>query len=117
MNHRQMTFRLIFRWLTSAAMTVSLALNLSRVAFAQEKVSSPTLKQAVTIALEKNPERKAALADTKAAAADVKDARSFVLPHVTFSETATRGNDPVYVFGSKLRQQRFTTADFALKFL
>lgn len=98
-------------------MTLSLALNFSRVAFAQEKVSSPTLKQAVTIALEKNPERKAALADTKAAAADVKDARSFLLPHVTFSETATRGNDPVYVFGSKLRQQRFTTADFALNFL
>jgi outer membrane protein len=23
-------------------------------------------------------------------------------------------NDPVYVFGSKLRQQRFTAADFAL---
>jgi outer membrane protein TolC len=36
---------------------------------------------------------------------------------VTFFETATRGNDPVYVFGSKLRQQRFTTADFALNVL
>ena len=31
------------------------------------------------------------------------------MPHMSFSETATRGNDPVYVFGSKLRQQRFTT--------
>jgi outer membrane protein TolC len=80
--------------------------------------SSPlTLHQAVSIALEKNPERKAALADTKAASADVREARSFLLPHVTFSETATRGNDPVYVFGSKLRQQRFTTADFALNVL
>jgi outer membrane protein len=76
-----------------------------------------TLQQAVTIALEKNPERKAALADTKAASADVKEARSFLLPHATFSEVATRGNDPVYVFGSKLRQQRFTTADFALNVL
>jgi outer membrane protein TolC len=36
------------------------------------------------------------------------------MPRLGFSETATRGNDPVYVFGSKLRQQRFTTADFAL---
>jgi outer membrane protein TolC len=71
----------------------------------------------VSIALEKNPERKAALADTRAASADVKEARSFLLPHVTFSETATRGNDPVYVFGSKLRQQRFTTEDFALNVL
>ena len=36
------------------------------------------------------------------------------MPHRNFSETATRGDDPVYVFGSKLRQQRFATADFAL---
>ena len=36
------------------------------------------------------------------------------MPHLNFSETATRGDDPVYVFGSKLRQQRFATADFAL---
>jgi outer membrane protein TolC len=71
----------------------------------------------VGIALEKNPERKAALADVRAASADVKEARSFLLPHITFSETATRGNDPVYVFGSKLRQQRFTTEDFALNVL
>jgi outer membrane protein TolC len=36
------------------------------------------------------------------------------MPHVTFSELGTRGNDPVYVFGSRLRQQRFTTSDFFL---
>jgi outer membrane protein TolC len=36
------------------------------------------------------------------------------MPRVTFSENATRGNDPVYVFGSRLRQQRFTADDFAL---
>jgi outer membrane protein len=82
-----------------------------------QQLSPITLQQAVSIALEKNPEHKAALADTRAALADVKEARSFLLPHVTFSETATRGNDPVYVFGSKLRQQRFTTADFALNVL
>jgi outer membrane protein len=87
--------------------------------FAQQtqQPSSITLQKAVNIALEKNPEHKAALADTRAASAEVKEARSFLLPHVTFSETATRGNDPVYVFGSKLRQQRFTTADFALNVL
>lgn len=87
--------------------------------FAQEtKQSSPlTLQQAVNIALEKNPERKAALADTQAASASVQEARSFLLPHVTFSETATLGNDPVYVFGTKLRQQRFTAGDFALNVL
>jgi outer membrane protein TolC len=76
--------------------------------------SALTLQQAVTIALEKNPLRQAALADTRAASAEVGEARSVLLPHLNFSETASRGNDPVYVFGSKLRQQRFTTADFAL---
>ena len=76
--------------------------------------STLTLQQAVNIALEKNPLRKAALADTKVASASVREARSFLMPHLSFSETATRGDDPVYVFGSELRQQRFTNADFAL---
>jgi outer membrane protein TolC len=76
--------------------------------------SSLTLQQAVTMGLEKNPLRKAAIADTKAASAGVREARSFLMPHLNFSETATRGDDPVYVFGSKLRQQRFTEADFTL---
>jgi outer membrane protein len=73
-----------------------------------------SLEQAAKTALEKNPLRKAALADAKAASAEVREARSFLMPHVNFSELATRGDDPVYVFGSKLRQQRFTAADFSL---
>ncbi len=73
-----------------------------------------TLQQAVRIALEKNPLRKAAFADTRVSSAGVREARSVLMPRLTFSETATRGNDPVYVFGSRLRQQRFTAADFSL---
>jgi len=76
--------------------------------------SALSLQQAVTIAMEKNPLRKAALAETKAASAGIQEARSFLMPRVTFSETGARGDDPVYVFGSKLRQQRFTTNDFHL---
>jgi len=76
--------------------------------------SSLTLQQAVKIALERNPLHRAALADTRVASANVRQARSVLMPRLMFSETATRGNDPVYVFGSELRQQRFTTADFAL---
>ena len=64
--------------------------------------------------MEKNPLRKAAVADTRVSSADVREARSVLMPRVTFSETATRGNDPVYVFGSRLRQQRFTADDFSL---
>lgn len=82
-----------------------------------QQTASPvplTLQQAARIAMEKNPLRKAAIADTRVSFFDVREARSLLMPRVTFSETATRGNDPVYVFGSKLRQQRFTTADFSL---
>jgi outer membrane protein len=90
-------------------------LPLSAASAQQEaQPSSLTLRQAVNIALEENPLRKAAIADTKVASASVRAARSFLMPHVSFSETATRGDDPVYVFGSKLRQQRFTQADFTL---
>lgn len=89
---------------------------LSQAAIAQQagEASQLTLRRAVEIALEKNPERKAALADAKAASADVRLSRSALMPRLTFSEAATRGNDPVYVFGTRLRQQRFTAADFAL---
>jgi outer membrane protein len=94
---------------------VTLGLPLASASAQQDaQPSSLSLQRAVTIALEKNPLRKAAIADTKAASAGVREARSFLMPHLSFSETATRGDDPVYVFGSKLRQQRFTTADFAL---
>src|ERR1017187_8439315 len=87
---------------------------MSAAAQQEAQPSSLTLQQAVTIALEKNPLGKAAYPDTKTASAGVREARSFLMPRLSFSETATRGDDPVYVFGSKLRQQRFTTADFAL---
>ncbi|MGA2924218.1 MAG: TolC family protein [Candidatus Sulfotelmatobacter sp.] len=103
---------------TTVKVFLSLAiawLTLGEASAQQEAQSSSlTLQQAVTIALEKNPLRKAAIADAKAASAGVREARSFLMPHLSFSETATLGDDPVYVFGSKLRQQRFTTADFAL---
>jgi len=95
------------------ALSLAVGVTLLATALGQSAPAPLTLHDAANIALEKNPLRKATLADTKAAAAEVREARSFLLPHVTFSEQATRGNDPVYVFGSKLRQQRFTTDDFA----
>ena len=95
---------------------LSVLLSLLASAPAQDTSEAPslTLKQAVQIAMEKNPARKAAIADTKVTSADVRGARSSLMPRLSFSETATRGNDPVYVFGSKLRQQRFNASDFAL---
>jgi outer membrane protein TolC len=81
------------------------------LAFAQQPI---TLAEAVRIALEKNPLRKAAMADTRVAAAEVREARAGLLPRIMFSESAIRSNDPVFAFGTKLRQQSFSAADFAL---
>lgn len=99
--------------------TLSLLFVGPQFVLAQQEELPPVLSlaQAVKIALEKNPVRKAALADTRAASANVAEARASLFPHATFSETATRGDDPVYVFGSRLRQQSFTSADFALNAL
>lgn len=101
-SHRQLAF------------AVCLGMVVVATAMAQNSATQLTLHDAAIIALEKNPLRKATLADTKVAAAGVREAQSFLMPRVTFSEQATRGNDPVYVFGSKLRQHRFTTDDFSL---
>jgi len=90
-----------------------LCLTLSATMVAQQ-AEPLTLQQAVAIALESNPQRKTVQADTHAAIADIQRARSAFLPRIDFSEAVTRSNDPVYVFGTRLRQSRFTAADFAL---
>ena len=102
--------------LSKVVLSLALASLPSMAASGQQEVQSSllTLRQAMEIALEKNPLRKEAIADTQAASAGIREARSLLMPHLSFSETATRSNDPVYVFGSKLRQQRFTAADLAL---
>lgn len=100
---------------TALFVLIALFLCLTARSFSQAPAEpSPlSLQQAANIALEKNPLRKAAIADTKAASAGVQEAQSFLMPHVNFSELATRGDDPVYIFGSKLRQQRFSADNFA----
>lgn len=109
-------FRSPFRqhWLRFLSLTVLLGLAAGLHAQTKEPLG---LDRAVAIALEKNPVRKAALADTKAAAAETRVARSTLLPRIMFSESAVRSNDPVFVFGTKLRQQIFTAADFDLNTL
>jgi outer membrane protein TolC len=79
--------------------------------FGQTKL---TLEQAVTTALEKNPTRKSVVFEVQTAAADTKLARSALFPQIGLAEAFQRSNDPVFVFGSRLRQHSFATADFAL---
>lgn len=87
---------------------------LPAAAVAQEPL---TLRQAIQLALKQSPEAAAAKAEVDAATAGVSMARTQYLPQVNFTEDISRGNDPVYVFGTRLRQQRFTQADFSLESL
>lgn len=73
-----------------------------------------TLRNAIALALKENPDAAVARAGCDEAAAGAAMARTQLLPQVSFLEDMSRGNDPVYVFGTKLRQGRFTQADFSL---
>ena len=80
-------------------------------AAAQERVS---LQQAVSATLSNNPDVRAANAGAREASAHADEARASYFPRVDFVEAWQRGNNPVFVFGSLLMQQRFTMANFAL---
>jgi outer membrane protein TolC len=95
-----------------AALLFVFAMAVSAAGLAQPEPLS--LSRAVAVALERNPQRKAALADARATKASEKEAQSGYFPRFTFSESAAISNDPVFVFGTRLRQNRFTAADFAL---
>jgi len=83
-------------------------------AFAQEPL---TLREAIQQALGQNPEAAIARAGGQEAKAGASLARTQLLPQLNFAEDISRGNDPVYAFGTRLRQRQFTQADFALNAL
>ena len=76
-----------------------------------------TLRQAINEALGRSPEAAIARANNEEAKSAATLARTQLLPQVNFTEDISSGNDAVYVFGARLRQQRFTAADFALEAL
>ncbi len=76
-----------------------------------------TLRQAIQSALGKSPEAAIVRADNQEAKSAASMARTQLLPQLGFTEDISRGNDPVYAFGTRLRQRQFTQADFALNAL
>jgi outer membrane protein len=76
-----------------------------------------TLQQAVEIALQKNPAVQAADAYARAVEQGIAAAKTFRYPRLDFSEGFTRGNNPVYVFGTLLTQGQFAARNFDLNFL
>ncbi|MBI1941661.1 MAG: TolC family protein [Acidobacteria bacterium] len=76
-----------------------------------------TLQQAVELALENNPTVQAADAYAEGVRHGIAVARAGRYPRLDFSESFTRGNNPVYVFGSLLTQRQFTARNFDLALL
>ena len=76
-----------------------------------------TLRQAIQQALGQSPEAAMARAGSQEANSAASLTRTQLLPQLNFTEDISRGDDPVYAFGSRLRQRRFTQADFALNAL
>ena len=101
-------------WRRASIAALLLAMAASTAAVAQEPL---TLRQAIQQALGENPDAAVAHANSEEARAGAALARTQLLPQLNFTEDMSRGNDPVYVFGTRLRQQQFTQADFALNSL
>lgn len=71
-----------------------------------------TLDEAVAQALDENRALRAADARARAAELGAGAESGFLFPSVQATAGAVRTNDPVGVFGTRLRQRRFTQADF-----
>lgn len=85
-----------------------------RVSGSGAEAASLTLTEAVAAALEHNPSMKLAAAEMASSDAGYRLSRMPLMPRIGFAENITRGNNPVYVFGTKLRQQEFGSTDFSL---
>lgn len=73
-----------------------------------------TLDAAVATALDANPEHRIAGARTAIARAEARAGTAPLLPAVEAGAGYARSADPVFAFGTKLRQERFGESDFAV---
>ena len=99
---------------TKAPAVVPLLVATLFVALPAAAQSPLSLSEAIARAKARNPDAGAAAAAEREAADRVTQARGGYLPKVDAAESWQRGNDPVFVFGSRLAQRQFTAADFAL---
>jgi len=91
-----------------------LCVSLSAAPQNSDVVETLGLEQAVRVSLQNNSLLKASELGVDEAKARLRIATSAYLPKHSFDHTMTRGNNPVYVFGSLLTQRRFTQDNFAL---
>lgn len=111
MKRQRITF--LARILAGALFLLTAVVRLGR---AQEGAANYalTLEEAVGMALQQNPAFQTNIDDAAAARARLKQVQSAWYPRFDFHQDFTRGNNPVYVFGTKLTQRQFSLPDFAL---
>ena len=73
-----------------------------------------SLDDAIAIAATDNPQVEMAQAKQGEARAGARSSRSALLPKIGVSETFIDSTDPVFAFGARLRQGRFTAGDLSL---
>jgi outer membrane protein len=78
---------------------------------AQQRLS---ISEAVARALANNPDLAVDAPGQQAARSEFKSTRAGYLPRLDFEQSYLAGNNPVFVFGTLLTQQRFTAENFAL---
>jgi len=97
-------------------------LVLSGPAFAEEAsdnwvvepaVAEVSLEEAVSRAMEQNPEIRAMRSAQAASESSVGEARSHLFPKLTFEERYMKTDNPTYAFMSKLNQERFSLMEFS----
>ena len=72
------------------------------------------LESAVEKVLENNPQTKMTEKGIKIAELKIDEAKLSKKPFVQFTSSVTGGNNPVFVFGSRLEQGRFGASNFAI---
>jgi outer membrane protein TolC len=109
---------LIVRAISGVATYVGLTVLAMSPALAQTNDRIPlTLEEAVREALEGNPQLRVDRALAEVAGAAERSAASRLFPSVDLQSGWGRSDDPVAVFGTRLRQGAFTQADFDLNTL
>ncbi|MDX1638633.1 MAG: TolC family protein, partial [Balneolaceae bacterium] len=71
-----------------------------------------TLQEALQMAREQNTQNRMADADIEIARSAYHNTNSLFLPQLSVEETAITTNNPLNVFGTKLRQENVTASDF-----
>jgi outer membrane protein len=84
------------------------------VALPASAQSPLSLSAAIARAKSQSPDAGSAAAAEREAAERVAQARGGYLPKIDVAESWQHGNNPVFVFSSRLAQRNFTEADFAL---